>query len=129
MNILQSLSLIKTGKLRALGVTTPGARRSPEILRSRKRGWEDFDMTNWHGMLVPALARRDVIVKLNVEVGRALELPELKTASPEDGMTVVPPHRNSLGIPGARDGQVLEGTSRRWHQGHSLRSVMGDEFL
>ena len=89
MNILQSLSLIKAGKLRALGVTTPGRTPiAPEIPSISEAGLAGFDMTNWYGMLAPATTQRDVIVKLNAEVGRVLKLPELRNRLAEDGMTV-----------------------------------------
>jgi tripartite-type tricarboxylate transporter receptor subunit TctC len=90
MNILQSLQLIKAGKLRALGVTTP--QRSPiapEIPAIAEAGLKGYDMTNWYGLLVPAGTSRDVITKLNAEIGRILKLPELTSRLADDGMTVV----------------------------------------
>lgn len=90
MNILQSLSLIKAGKLRALGVTTPERTPiAPEIPSIAEAGLKGFDMTNWYGLLVPAATPREVIVKLNAEVARALKLPELRSRLADDGMTVV----------------------------------------
>jgi tripartite-type tricarboxylate transporter receptor subunit TctC len=90
MNILQSLSLIKAGKLRALGVTTPERTPiAPEIPAIAEAGLKGFDMTNWYGMLVPATTQRDVIVKLNAEVARVLKLPDLTSRLADDGMTVV----------------------------------------
>ena len=90
MNILQSLSLIKAGKLRALGVTTPVRTPiAPEIPAIAEAGLKGFDMTNWYGMLVPATTPREVVVKLNAEVARILKLPELTARLAQDGMTVV----------------------------------------
>jgi tripartite-type tricarboxylate transporter receptor subunit TctC len=90
MNILQSLSLIKAGKLRALGVTTPERTPiAPEIPAIAEAGLKGFDMTNWYGLLVPAATQRDVIVKLNAEVARVLKLPDLTSRLADDGMTVV----------------------------------------
>jgi tripartite-type tricarboxylate transporter receptor subunit TctC len=90
MNILQSLSLIKAGKLRALGVTTPERTPiAPEIPAIAEAGLKGFDMTNWYGLLVPAATARDVIVKLNGEVARALKVPEVRSRLADDGMTVV----------------------------------------
>ena len=90
MNILQSLPLIKAGKLRALGVTTPERTAiAPEIPAIAEAGLKGFDMTNWYGMLVPATTPREVIVKLNAEVARILKLPELRSRLADDGMTVV----------------------------------------
>jgi tripartite-type tricarboxylate transporter receptor subunit TctC len=90
MNILQSLSLIKAGKLRALGVTTPERSAiAPEIPAIAEAGLKGFDMTNWYGMLAPSATPREVIVKLSAEVARILKLPELTARLAQDGMTVV----------------------------------------
>jgi tripartite-type tricarboxylate transporter receptor subunit TctC len=90
MNILQSLQIVKNGKLRALGVTTP--QRSPiapEIPAIAEAGLKGYDMTNWYGLLVPGATPRPVIVRLNGEIVRILNLPELKSRLADDGMVVV----------------------------------------
>src|SRR5687767_15138439 len=90
MNILQSLQLIKSGRLRALGVTTPERSPiAPDIPAIAEAGLKGYDMTNWYGLLVPAGTPGPVIAKLNAEVARILNLPELKSRLAEDGMTVV----------------------------------------
>ena len=90
MNILQSISLIKAGKLRALGVTTPERSPiAPEIPAIAEAGLKGYDMTNWYGLLAPAATPREAVVKLNVEVVRILKLPELTSRLADDGMTVV----------------------------------------
>ena len=90
MNILQSLALIKSGRLRALGVTTPERSPiAPEIPSIAEAGLRGFDMTNWYGLLVPAATPRAAIATLNAEVVRILQLPELKSRLAQDGMTVV----------------------------------------
>jgi tripartite-type tricarboxylate transporter receptor subunit TctC len=89
MNILQCLSLVKAGKLRALGVTTPQRSAiAPEIPAIAESGLKGYDMTNWYGMLVPSATPRDVVTKLNVEVNRILKLPDLTARLAQDGMTV-----------------------------------------
>jgi tripartite-type tricarboxylate transporter receptor subunit TctC len=90
MNILQSLQLIKAGKLRALGVTTPERSAiAPEIPAIAEAGLKGYDMTNWYGLLVPAGTPSAAIGKLNGEVARILNLQELKSRLADDGMTVV----------------------------------------
>jgi tripartite-type tricarboxylate transporter receptor subunit TctC len=90
MNILQSIALIKAGKLRALGVTTPERTPiAPEIPAIAEAGLKGYDMTNWYGLLAPAATPRDAIVKLNAEVVRILKLSELTNRLADDGMTVV----------------------------------------
>ena len=90
MNILQSLPLIKAGKLRALGVTSPERSAiAPDLPAITEAGLREFDMTNWYGLLVPAATPRDVVNRLQQEVARVLNLPELKERLAADGMTVV----------------------------------------
>ena len=52
MNILQSLPLIKGGKLRALGVTSPQRSAIAPELPPIAQDVRGFDMTNWYGLLV-----------------------------------------------------------------------------
>jgi tripartite-type tricarboxylate transporter receptor subunit TctC len=90
MNILQSVSLIKAGRLRALGVTTPERSPiAPGIPSIAEAGLKGFDMTNWYGLLVPAATPRGAVSRLNAEVVRILQLPELKSRLAQDGMAVV----------------------------------------
>jgi tripartite-type tricarboxylate transporter receptor subunit TctC len=90
MNILQSLTYIRNGKLRALGVTTPQRTPiAPEIPTIAESGLKGYDMTNWYGLLVPAATPRASVGKLNAEVVRILNLPELKSRLADDGMVVV----------------------------------------
>ena len=89
MNILQSLPLIKAGKLRALGVTSPQPSGIAPDLPAIARDVPGFDMTNWYGLLVPGNTPRDIIARLQQEVARVLNLPELKERLAGEGMTVV----------------------------------------
>jgi putative tricarboxylic transport membrane protein len=90
MNVLQAVSLIRSGRLRALGVTTPERSSiAPEIPAIAEAGLPGFDMTNWYALLVPAATPRTIIVKLQQETSRILNLPELKERLAQDGMTVV----------------------------------------
>ena len=90
MNILQSLSLIKSGKLRALGVTSPQRSAiAPDLPAIAQAGLPEFDMTNWYGLLVTGGTPRDIMTKLQQEMARILNTPELKERLAGDGMTVV----------------------------------------
>ncbi len=89
MNILQSLPLIKAGKLRALGVTSPQRSAIAPELPAIAQDVPGFDMTNWYGLLVAGGTPREIIGKLQQEVARVLNLPELKERLAGEGMTVV----------------------------------------
>ena len=90
MNILSAMPLAKSGKLRALGVSS--AERSPiapEVPTIAETGLRGFDMTNWYGLLVPGVTRKDIIARLQQEVARIMALPEVKQSMAAGGMTVV----------------------------------------
>jgi tripartite-type tricarboxylate transporter receptor subunit TctC len=90
MNILQSLPLIKANRLRALGVTSPSRSPiAPNVPAIAEAGLPEFDMTNWYGLLLPSATPRETVVRVQQEVSRILNLPELRQRLGEDGMTVV----------------------------------------
>jgi len=90
MNALQSLPYIKSGRLRALGVTTP--QRSPfapDIPAIAESGLPGYDMTTWTALLVTGGTPREVIAKLHAEVTLILNQPETRERLAADGMAVV----------------------------------------
>ena len=74
-----SIAHVKTGKIRALAVTT--AKRSvsvPELPTIAESGLPGFEANNWNGVLVPAKTPRPIINRLNKEFAAALALPDIK---------------------------------------------------
>ena len=70
---------VKTGKLRALAVTT--AKRSqtaPDLPTIAESGVPGFDATSWFGLLAPAGTPKEIVTKLNKEAVRILKMPEVK---------------------------------------------------
>ena len=75
-NIITTLPLVKTGKLRALGVST--RQRSvvaPDIPTLDETGVPGFDATAWFGLFAPAGTPADIVARLNQEVARAVKDP------------------------------------------------------
>jgi tripartite-type tricarboxylate transporter receptor subunit TctC len=73
-----SVALIKSGRLRALAVTT--ARRSatlPELPTLIESGLPQFDVWNWYPLLAPAGVPGEIIQRLNTEVVRILQQREV----------------------------------------------------
>jgi tripartite-type tricarboxylate transporter receptor subunit TctC len=69
----------KAHRVRALGVTT--AKRSrlmPELPTIAEAGVPGFEATTWHGVLVPAGTPAAIVDKLNAEVNRMLQLPDVR---------------------------------------------------
>jgi tripartite-type tricarboxylate transporter receptor subunit TctC len=70
---------IKTGKVRALGVTS--LRRSaalPDVPTIAESGLAGFDVANWLGVLAPAGTPKDAIARLNAEIRIAMADAEMQ---------------------------------------------------
>ena len=88
--ILQAMPYAKTGKLRALAVTS--AKRFPSLSQTpsiAEAGVPGYDFTNWYGLLAPAGTPKDVVLKINGEVAKILNYPEAKERLAADGAFVV----------------------------------------
>ena len=82
-----SLQHIRSGKLRALAVTT--AKRSalvPELPTMIEAGMPGFEVNNWYGLVAPAKVPADIIATLNRQVRVALESPEVKDSMVKQGL-------------------------------------------
>ena len=72
--IPSAVSHVKSGKLRALGVT--GSRRSPlfpEVPTIAEAGLPGFEVLSWYGLIGPAAMPRDVVSRLNAEAVKAAQ--------------------------------------------------------
>jgi tripartite-type tricarboxylate transporter receptor subunit TctC len=86
-----SIGHIKTGKIRALAVTT--AKRSalvPDLPTVAEAGLPGFEANNWNGFLVPAKTPRTIINQLNKEITAALTLPDIKDFLFKQGLDAAP---------------------------------------
>ena len=71
--------LVKGGRVRALGVTS--ARRTPvmpEVAPIAEAGLPGYETSTWHGILAPAGTPRDIVLKLNAELVKALAQADVK---------------------------------------------------
>ena len=82
-----SVQHIRSGKLRALAVTT--AKRAalvPELPTMIESGMPGFEVNNWYGLVAPAKTPPEVIALLNRQVRAALEAPEVKESMLKQGL-------------------------------------------
>ncbi len=85
-NMLSAQPHIKSGRIRALGVT--GTKRAPgadDIPTIAEAGLPGYEAVQWYGVLAPANTPRDIISKLHAGVLRALQNPEVKQRLLNDG--------------------------------------------
>jgi tripartite-type tricarboxylate transporter receptor subunit TctC len=93
-NMLSAVPHIKSGRLRALAVTTSKRSRAlPDIPTIAESGVEGYDVSGWYGVLAPAGLPPDVLGRLNGAINRAVLQPEvIKQLANEgiDAMTSTP---------------------------------------
>ncbi|HEV7799554.1 MAG TPA: tripartite tricarboxylate transporter substrate binding protein [Burkholderiales bacterium] len=89
-SLLPALPHVKSGKLRALAVTTT-ARSSalPEVPTASESGMPAFETSSWHGILAPAKTPRAIVTRLHDELVRALNRPDVRERLTGQGLNIV----------------------------------------
>jgi len=73
------IEFVRAGRLRALAVTSKTRSAAvPDIPTVAELGYPEFEASSWFGLLGPAEMPRDIVLKLQSEVVRALKIPELR---------------------------------------------------
>ncbi len=70
---------IKSGKMRALAVTSAARDASvPDVPTMIEAGIPGYTLTSWFGIFAPAGTPRAVVLKVNAEVSRLIQLPDMR---------------------------------------------------
>ena len=88
--ITSSLPQVEAGKLRALAVTS--AKRFPSVPQLpsvAEAGIPGYESVSWNGIAAPAATPKDVVVRIQAEVARALQSPDIKDRFFKDGIEPV----------------------------------------
>lgn len=84
-----AIAQIQGGKVRALGVTSATrAEAAPEIPTIAEQGFPNFEIGLWVGVWAPSATPKAVLQKINTDINRALQDPELKNAYAKAGITI-----------------------------------------
>ncbi|ETR76999.1 ABC transporter substrate-binding protein [Afipia sp. P52-10] len=87
IDVLAGLPHVQAGKLRALAMSTK--ERSallPDMPSMQEAGVQDFDINSWQGWFGPANMPKDVVTRLNTEIRKIIDNPEIKKQLAERGM-------------------------------------------
>ena len=86
------LSQIKAGKLKALAVTTKDRSAIlPDVPTMMEAGLPDFVVATWLGFAVPTGTPAPIVSRLNSEIGRIAQMPQVKEKLLVQGFEVLPP--------------------------------------
>jgi tripartite-type tricarboxylate transporter receptor subunit TctC len=78
-NIFTTLPLSRSGKMRALAVSTAQrAAAAPELPTVAEAGVPGYDANAWFGLFAPAATPRDIITRLNAETVKALQTADMR---------------------------------------------------
>lgn len=80
-NAPSALPNVQNGRLRALAITGP--KRSemlPDLPTMVEAGLPGYEVTSWFALVAPANTPRDIIKRLNEEVNKALQTPEMRAS-------------------------------------------------
>jgi tripartite-type tricarboxylate transporter receptor subunit TctC len=96
-SVPSALAQIRGGRLRAIAVTsTKRAAEMPDVPTIVESGYPGFEAITWYGLLAPAGTPAVIVARLNTELNRVLEMPDVRQRLAAEG------------------GEVLGGSSERF---------------
>jgi tripartite-type tricarboxylate transporter receptor subunit TctC len=97
-SIPATLPLVASGKVRVLAVTGP--RRTallPDVPTWKESGVDNAEVINYWGIVAPAGTPREIVAKLNAEVGKLLAQADLRERLEREGAELIPGPPERLG--------------------------------
>jgi tripartite-type tricarboxylate transporter receptor subunit TctC len=87
VDVLTGLPHVNGKALKALAVTTRNrSTLLPDLPSMDEAGVEGFDITSWQGYLGPANMPKEIVIRLNTEIRKIIDRPEIKKELGERGM-------------------------------------------
>ena len=86
-NATNAIPHVRSGKLKGLAIT--GDKRSaavPDLPTYAESGLPSYDPKNWQGMMAPAGTPKPIVDKLSAEIGRILQIAEVRERLASSGM-------------------------------------------
>jgi tripartite-type tricarboxylate transporter receptor subunit TctC len=80
---------VRSGKARALAVTTPKRSSALPDVPTMNSIYPGFEADNWYAMFYPRNAPKPIIAKMNAEIRKALDTPEMKAFFPREALDPV----------------------------------------
>jgi tripartite-type tricarboxylate transporter receptor subunit TctC len=100
---------VRAGKLRPLAVTTlkrnPGAPEIPTVAEALKI--PDYEVDSWYALFAPANTPPAIVTRMQKEIARTIQLPDVKQKLLEQG-------GDTVGSTPAELDRVVKGELRKW---------------
>jgi tripartite-type tricarboxylate transporter receptor subunit TctC len=115
-NLTGAIELVRSGKLRALGITT--AKRWPLVpdVPAIAETVPGYEASVWYGLVAPAGTPAEIVATLNTAVNAALEDPEVLAKFTEAGGLAMPMTASELG-------KLIADETEKWHKVVELAGI------
>lgn len=98
MPVTTAIPQVRAGKVRALAVLTEQRVATlPDVPTGTEAGVKGFTMPLWYGMFAPVATPRDIVLRLNRELVRVLEAPDMRERLASQGVDPWPGTPEQLG--------------------------------
>lgn len=85
-NVLSGMPHVKAGRVRAIAVTTPERSKVlPDVPTVAESGIPGFDVSTWHGWLVPRATPAAIVSRINAALAEVVRAPDISTRLAADG--------------------------------------------
>lgn len=112
-----ALPHIKAGKMRALAITGQQRNRLlPDVPTFEEEGYKGFDGVQWYGIVGPAHLPPAIIKRLNDEINKAIESPELRERFSGEALEPMPMSPEQFG-------QYMKDDIARWSKLARARNI------
>lgn len=90
-SISSAASLIKSGKVRALAVTSPKRNAAlPDVPTVAELGYKDFSVVTYYGVLAPSKTPKNIVQRLNADFNKLLSKKDVREALAAQGLEADP---------------------------------------
>ena len=83
------MPLVKSGKLKAIGVSTAArSKHAPDVPTVAEGGIPGYDVASWYAISGPPKLPREIVIRLNETIGKILATPEVSEFFDKQGVDV-----------------------------------------
>ena len=110
LSVASGIPQIKGGKVRGLAVTSPARSAAlPDVPTVAESGFPGFDATGWLGIFVPNGTPPAVIARLQAEIAKVMQKPEVQQQMVANGV-------EARWTPGPEFGAMIARDAAKWHK-------------
>jgi tripartite-type tricarboxylate transporter receptor subunit TctC len=113
--VASTLQHVRNGKLRVLAVTTEKRLTAlPDIPTIAELGYPGYEISSWQGVFLPAGTPKEIVDKLNGEIVRMLNMPDVRARISHEGADPIGSSPEQFAAREKRNHEMGQGDQRFW---------------